>query len=439
MDSKHRVVIIGGGFGGLAAARKLGSRDVQVELVDRRNFHLFQPLLYQVATGELSPANIASPLRAILRKSRNVQVLYAAVKKIDLTNRTVELETGQSHRYDSLIVAAGATHSYFGNDQWAPFAPGLKTIEDATLIRRRILSAFEKAELASDPEIRKQFLTFVIVGSGPTGVEMAGALSEVAHYALRHDFRSIDPSEAKILLIEAGEKPLGMYNAKLQARTLADLERLQVTFLGKSKVTGIDEHGVVISGPAGEQQILAKTVIWSAGVSASKLGAQIAEQSGAELDRAGRVSVLPDCSIANHPEVFVIGDLASYKGADGKPLPGLAPVAIAQGKFVASKILARAAGKKEPEALKYRDRGSMAVIGRYAAVALVGGRSLSGPLAWLFWIVIHLWSITQFRNRWLVMWQWGWTYFTRDRHARLITDPFEDSLDSADSHPETTR
>lgn len=429
MSKEHRVVIIGGGFGGLAAARQLGSRGVKVTLIDRRNFHLFQPLLYQVATGELSPANIASPLRAILRKHRNVQVLYGTVQKIDLTNNCLELDGGETHAFDSLIVAAGATHSYFGNDQWAPFAPGLKTIEDATLIRRRILSAFERAERTSDPELRKQLLTFVIVGSGPTGVEMAGALSEVAHYALRHDFRSINPSEARIMLVEAGDKPLAMYNAKLQARTLEDLKRLQVTFLGQSRVTNIDEEGVVIHGPQGEERIASKTVIWSAGVSASKLGQQLAEQSGVSLDRAGRVSVLEDCSIANHPNVFVIGDLASFKGPEGKPLPGLAPVAIAQGRFVASKILARASGKKEATAFKYKDRGSMAVIGRYAAVANVGGRSLSGPLAWLVWIVIHVWSITQFRNRTLVMWQWAWTYLTRDRHARLITDPFDDPLD----------
>ena len=284
-----------------------------------------------------------------------------------------------------------------------------------------MLSAFEEAERSSDPKVQRQYLTFVIVGAGPTGVEMAGALSEVAHHTLKHDFRTIDPETARIVLVEAGASPLGVYNAHLQDRARQALSRLRVEFMGQSRVTEVDAEGVDVHTPTGPLRIEAKTVLWSAGVAASPLGRKLAEAAQCDVDRAGRVVVGPDCSLPGFPDVFVIGDLASCAGRDGKPLPGLAPVAMGQGKFVARKIKARAQGKSEPQRFEYHDRGSMAVIGRYAAVANIGGRSLSGPPAWLFWVVVHLWSITQFRNRLLVMWQWAWTYFTRDRHARLIT------------------
>ncbi len=414
------MVIIGGGFGGLAAARALRRADVEIVLVDRRNYHLFQPLLYQVATGELSPANIASPLRGILRKQRNCQVLMEEVTAIDAKQRTVKMGE-RSLAYDSLIIAAGAQHSYFGRDDWEAVAPGLKTIEDATEIRKRILFAFEAAERITDPEQIKAWLTFVIVGGGPTGVEMAGAISEIAHHTLKRDFRHIIPSDAHIILVEAAAHPLNVYPEDLALKARESLEKLQVVIRAKTKVTQIDTESVEVDCDGKAEHIPTHTVIWAAGVAASPLGRKLADATNCTLDRAGRVQVLPDLSIEGHPELFVIGDLACFLHQDGKPLPGLAPVAMQQGQYVAKLIQNRIRGR-ESQPFRYNDRGSLAVIGRYSAVALIKGRKISGFRAWTIWVFIHLMEITQFRNRLLVLLQWGWSFFTRDRAARLITN-----------------
>ncbi len=427
MADRHRVVIVGGGFGGLAAARALKNAPVEVTLVDRRNFHLFQPLLYQVATGELSPANIASPLRAILRHQKNARVLLGTVEGADLERRCVKLDDRELP-YDSLIVAAGARHSYFGNDQWEQFAPGLKTIEDATLIRHRLLFAFEAAERETDPQKRAAWLTFAIIGGGPTGVELAGALSEIAHHTLKHDFRSINPQDATILLVEAAEHPLAMYSQKLADAACASLEKLNVTIRRKSKVTDINAGGLTVECAGQSEFLAAKTVVWAAGVAASPLGKQLAEQTGATTDRAGRLVVNQDFSLPGHPEVFAIGDLASYTPSGAEhPLPGLAPVALQSGRYV-GRLIARRLRDGSPTTggasgqFEYRDRGSMAVIGRYAAIAKTGFGEFSGITAWLLWVLIHLREITQFRNRLLVLLQWVYAFVARDRSARLITN-----------------
>jgi NADH dehydrogenase len=419
LSDRHKVVIVGGGFGGLAAARALRRAPVDVTLVDRRNYHLFQPLLYQVATGELSPANIASPLRGILRKQKNCRVMMDEVNAFDVQKKVVHA-TGVSLPYDSLIIATGARHSYFGRDDWEASAPGLKSIEDATEIRKRILFAFEAAERADHAEDVKSWLTFVIVGAGPTGVEMAGAISEIAHHTLKRDFRKINPSDAHIILVEAAPHPLGVYPEELSAKARKSLERLQVAVRTHTKVTNVADDAVEVESGGAVERIPTHTVIWAAGVAASPLGRKLSEATGCALDRAGRVVVSPDLSVAGHPDVFVIGDLASYSHHDGKPLPGLAPVAMQQGKFVARLIEDRLRGRTT-KPFHYIDRGSMAVIGRYAAVALIGKRQFAGFRAWLIWVFIHLMQITQFRNRLLVLMQWGWSFFTRDRAARLIT------------------
>ena len=419
MSSVQRVVIVGGGFGGLAAARALRRAAVSVQLVDRRNYHLFQPLLYQVATGELSPANIASPLRGILRHQKNCQVLMGEVADFDLSGRRVLLNDGEL-RYDALIVAAGASHSYFGHEEWSRFAPALKTIEDATEIRGRLLYAFEAAERETDPRQIAEWLTFMIVGAGPTGVELAGALSEIAHYTLKHDFRQIHSNEARILLVEAGPHPLAMYSPKLVQKARDSLAKLNVQICSNTRVVDIQPGWVKVLAGGVEEVIPCRTVIWAAGVQASPLGRKLADASGAPLDRAGRVVVAPDLSLPNHPDVFVIGDLASYTHQGEQPLPGLAPVAMQQGQYVARLLEDRRHHRPTPP-FRYRDRGSMAVIGRYAAIAEIHGHEWSGLWAWIVWIFIHLMEITQFRNRLLVFTQWGWTFFTRDRAARLIT------------------
>lgn len=418
---RPRIVIVGGGFGGLAAARALARANVEVVLIDRRNFHLFQPLLYQVATGELSPANIASPLRAELRRQRNVQVLLGEVTGFDPQQHRVLLADGEI-TYDRLIVAAGATHSYFGRNEWEMHAPGLKTVEDATRIRRRILLAFERAERETDPAVRAAWLTFVIVGAGPTGIELAGALSEVAHHTLRRDFRSISTDAARILLVEAGPRPLGVYPEVLSERARRDLARLRVEVHTGCRITSIDDQQIKMESSAGEQTVPARTVIWAAGVAANPLGKALAEATQAKTDRVGRIEVQPDCSVAGHPEIFVIGDLASYRTEDGKTLPGVAPAAMQQGKYVARKLIAEITGKPGPKPFRYQDLGMMAVIGRYSAVAAIAGWKLQGITAWAIWLTIHLRAITQFRNRLLVLFQWAWTFLTRDRHARLITE-----------------
>lgn len=420
--ARKKVVIIGGGFGGLAAAKSFKGANVDVVLIDKHNYHLFQPLLYQVATGELSPANIASPLRGILRHQKNVMVLLGEVDQLDLTGHSLVLTDGQTIAYDYLIVAAGATHSYFGRDDWEPFAPGLKTIEDATEIRKHILYAFEQAEKEDNPLKRQKWLTFVIVGGGPTGVELAGALSEIAHFTMRNDFRRINPLDAKILLVEASENPLDMYPAELTARAKQNLADLKVTLVNNSKVIDIQAEKVVVASKDGStRDVETKTVIWAAGVAASPLARKLGEASGATVDRAGRVSVQTDLSLPNHPEVMVIGDMSSFAVEGSRPLPGLAPVAMQQGTFAAKRVIALVNGETPTAKFEYTDRGSMAVIGRFHAIALIGKRQFSGLLAWFLWLTIHIMMITQFRNRFLVAAQWAWTFFTRDRSARLIT------------------
>ncbi|MBM4256489.1 MAG: NAD(P)/FAD-dependent oxidoreductase [Deltaproteobacteria bacterium] len=413
------VVIIGGGFGGLYAAHTLKDAPVQITLIDRRNFHLFQPLLYQVATGWLSPADIASPLRAVLKRQSNVKVLLAEATDIDVTNRRVVLTDGEV-QYNTLIVATGARHHYFGNAQWEQFAPGLKTIEDATEIRRRILFAFEAAERESDPEQVRSWLTFAIVGGGPTGVELAGTLGELTKDTLRHDFRHINPAESRILLVEGTDRILPAYPAELSAKATEALARLGVTVLTGATVTNIQPDVVVIRRNEQTENIPTRAVVWAAGVQASPLGRILATATGVELDRAGRVMVVPDLSVPGHPNIFVIGDLAHYRNPQGQPLPGVAPVAMQQGHYVAEAIQHRLRGQTPPP-FRYHDRGSMAIVGRAEAVADINGWRFSGLLAWLAWLFIHLIHLVEFENRILVLIQWAWNYFTRNRSARLIT------------------
>jgi NADH dehydrogenase len=415
----RRVVIIGGGFAGLHVAMGLKRAHVQVTLIDRRNFHLFQPLLYQVATGGLSPANIAAPLRDILARQRNCQVLMGDVTNIDVARRRVQF-ADREIEYDVLVVAAGATHSYFGHQEWEQYAPGLKAIEDATEMRRRILTAFEAAERTENPEHRRRLLNFVIVGAGPTGVELAGALAEIARHSLKNDFREIDPATAQVVLIEASDRVLPPYPAELSAKAEQSLHHLGVTVRTRTAVEEINADGVLLRTANGTEFLATNTVLWAAGVQASPLAKLLSETTGAPLDRAGRVAVRSDLSIAGHPNVFVIGDMASCMSAEGKPLPGVAPVAIGQGKYISKLIKARLAGRSLPD-YRYRDLGSLATIGRSAAVADIGKWHFSGFLAWLMWLFIHLMKIVSFRNRVLVLMQWGWSYFSYDRSARLIT------------------
>lgn len=417
----HQVVIVGGGFGGLNAARCLRRANADVTLVDRRNFHLFQPLLYQVATGALSPANIASPLRGVLRKQRNCEVLLAEVVDFDVANRKVLLADDELP-FDSLILAAGSTHSYFGHGEWEPLAPGLKTIEDATEMRRRILYAFERAERETDPEVRRHWMTFVVVGGGPTGVELAGALSEIARFTLAHDFHHINPADTHVILADGGDRVLAAFPPDLSARAYEDLKRLCVEVRLHTVVTNVAEGRVTLTHNGQNETINSYTVLWAAGVQASTLGRKIAAATGADVDRAGRVKVMPDCTVPNHPDIFVIGDMANCPGPDGKPLPGVAQVAMQQAKFAACVIKDRLAGREPPKAFHYRDLGTMATVGRGAAVAVIGkGWKFKGFLAWLMWLFVHVMQLVQFQSRIAVLWQWGYSYITYNRSARLIT------------------
>jgi NADH dehydrogenase len=421
LDSpRHRVVIIGGGFGGLEAAKALRHAPVDVALVDRRNFHLFQPLLYQVATAALSPGEIASPLRSVLKHQRNITVYLAEVSDVDADARRVCFSDGQALPYDTLVVASGSRDFYFGHDAWQERAPGLKTVEDALEIRRRILLAFETAEREPDPAARRAWLTFVVVGAGPTGVEMAGALGEVALHTLRGDFRRIDPAAATILLIEGADRVLPSYPPALSAQAMASLERLGVAVRTATRVTGITEHGVTVQHAGDTEHIPARTVLWAAGIQASPLGRVLQARAGASLDRGGRVLVAPDLTVPGHPEILVIGDLASCSDGDGKPLPGVAPVAMQQGRYAAELIRRRLTGETLP-AFRYQDKGRLATIGRAAAVADFGRWRLHGFPAWLIWLFVHLLYIVEFENRLLILIQWAWNYFTRNRGARLIT------------------
>jgi len=419
MDTLHRVVILGGGFGGLYAAQALKKAPVQVTLVDRRNFHLFQPLLYQVATGSLSPGEIASPLRSVLRRQKNAQVLLGAAADLDAERRRLILDDHQAIDYDSLIVATGSADSYFGHDEWRRNAPGLKSIEEATQIRHKILYAFEAAEREQDPGRRRDWLTFVIVGGGPTGVELAGAMAEIAHDTVRHDFRSIHPQDARIFLLEAGPRFLPTYPEDLSAKAKAALFKLRVTPQTGVLVTGIDDGGVTVKTAAGNDRINARTVIWAAGVRPSPFGEVLEHRAGAPRDKKGQVLVNGDCSLPGHPEIFVIGDLAHLE-QDGKPVPGVAPAAMQQGAYVAKLIRERLRGGTLPP-FRYRDKGSLAVIGRNAAVAQIGSLHISGLLAWLTWLFVHLMYLVEFSNRVLVFIQWGFLYLTFNRGARLIT------------------
>jgi NADH dehydrogenase len=436
--SSHHVVIIGGGFGGLYAAKSLRRAPVRVTLIDRRNFHLFQPLLYQVATGGLSPGDITSPLRFVLKRHKNTHVVLGDVQSIDVESRRVILSDGVV-RYDTLIVAAGSRHHYFGNDQWESFAPGLKTIEDATEIRRRVLLAFETAEREPDPERRSAWLTFVVVGGGPTGVELAGALGEIANDTLKDDFRFIRPSDATILLVEGVDRVLPPYPPQLSAVARTSLESLGVTVRTGTSVTHLDDESVTLSCDGTEDRIAAHTVLWAAGVQANDLGNDLASTTGATLDRGGRLVVNPDLSLPQHPEILVIGDMAHFAHQGDHPLPSVAPVAMAQGRYVATLIRQRLQGHPT-KPFHYIDKGSMATIGRSKAVCDFGRLRFSGLFAWLTWLFVHLLFLVEFQNRLLVLVQWAWNYVTFNRGARLITgkNPLPLPLSSTDEVDETT-
>ncbi len=411
------MVIIGGGFGGLYAARALRHADVRITIVDRRNHHVFQPLLYQVAMAALSPGDIASPIRWILRRQSNVEVLLADVRAIDQVNRRLVLADGELS-YDYLIVASGATHAYFGHNEWRAVAPGLKTIEDALDIRRRVLLAFEHAERETDPVRRERLLTFVVIGGGPTGVEMAGALAEISRQSLARDFRHFDPSSARIILLEAGPHVLSTFPEPLREAARADLVRLGVSVRTGAAVTSVARGRVEI----GAEVLAAETVIWAAGVAASPLGATL----GVPLDKAGRVLIEPELTIPGSRTVFVIGDLASLAGADGKPLPGVAQVAIQMGKHAARNVM-RAIEQQPYRPFIYKDLGNMATIGRASAVADLGWVRLKGYIGWLAWLFVHILNLIGFRNRLVVMVQWAWSYFSYQRAIRLITGPLPES------------
>jgi NADH dehydrogenase len=414
----HRAVIIGGGFGGLYAARALKHEQLSVTLVDRRNFHLFQPLLYQVATGALSPGEIASPLRVLLRKQKNAQVLLADAVDLDPAARSLILDKG-AIPYDTLIVAAGARHFYFGHDSWEPVASGLKSLEDATRIRHKILYAFEAAEREHDPEARRRWLTFVIVGAGPTGVELAGALAEIANDSLRHDFRSIHPEESRILLLDTSPRVLTAFPESLSAAAERQLIRLGVRVIPSVRVTAIDRDGVTYSAGPNTERIEAHTVLWAAGVKPSPWGEILARRAGAELDRTGRAKVNADLTIPGHPEIFVIGDLA-YREQNGVALPGIAPVAMQEGRYAASVIVERLKGRTS-KPFSYFDKGYLAVVGRNSGVGVIGGLKLHGFIAWFVWLFVHLMYLAQALNRALVFLRWGYQYVTFYRGARLIT------------------
>jgi NADH dehydrogenase len=421
MDTEHRVVILGGGFGGLYAAKALKKAPVRVTLLDRRNFHLFQPLLYQVATGALSPGEIASPLRSVLSRQKNTQVLLGEAEDLDIDFNRLILDDGRMVEFDSLIVATGSTDSYFGHDNWRQNAPSLKTIEEATDIRSKILYAFEAAEREPDPDQQREWLTFAIVGGGPTGVELAGALAEIAHDTLRHDFRSIRPESARIFLIEGAPRVLPTYPEDLSAKAEASLRRLKVSPRTGVFVTNIDDKGVTVKTQDGaESKIAARTVIWAAGVGPSPFAEVLERRARATRDRNGRVIVNPDCSVPGHPDIFVIGDLAHFD-QDGKELPGVAQVAMQEGSYVARLIYQRRFSDKPFPPFHYFDKGNLAVIGRAAAVAEIGPLHISGLLAWLTWVFVHLLYLVEFSNRVLVFVQWGFLYLTFNRGARLIT------------------
>lgn len=413
MKLRKRVVVVGGGFGGIAAAKALAKAPVHVTLLDRSNHYLFQPLLYQVAMAGLAPNEIASPIRGVLRHIDNARVLLAEVTAVDLTARTVATRECMALEYDYLVLAPGAVNAYFGHDDWAHVAPGLKDLDDAVEIRRRVLLAFEAAERESDPVAQRRHLTFVVIGGGPTGVELAGAIAELATFVLARDFRSIKSDATRVVLIEGSPRVLGTFAPELSQHATQSLHEMGVEVLNNARVTAIDERGVAI----GDQRIDASTVLWAAGVRASPL----CERLGLPVDRAGRVKVEADCSVPGHPEVFVIGDAASLTPAGSEhALPGVSPVAMQQGRFVA-RMIQRSIEKRERSPFVYVDKGSMATIGRRRAVASVGKLHLSGFIAWLAWLTVHIFYLIDFRNRVVVLFDWAWSYFTYQRGSRLIT------------------
>ncbi len=426
--SKHRVVVVGGGFAGLKAAQALRKADAEVTVIDRSNHHLFQPLLYQVATGGLSPADISAPIRGLLSKSKNTKVLLAEVTGIDVASRTLATTSGEVD-YDTLVLATGATHSYFGNENWAENAPGLKSLDDATQIRRKVLLAFEAAEQAESEDERKALLTFAIIGGGPTGVEMAGAIGELARHTLKNDFRSFDPADARVLLIEAGPRILSTYAESLSPKAEKSLGKIGVEVMTGTMVTDVTRQGITVERGDALEDIPARTVLWAAGVQASPLGKMLIDSVNAadsspdlQPDRVGRVPVEPDLSVPGHPELFVLGDLSSFPHQTGTPLRGTADVAAAEGSYVGKLISRRLKGKSgSPEPFKFRDLGKMAVIGRSSAVADLKFIRFGGFLAWQAWLFIHVLKLVGYQNRATVLVQWASSYFTRNRSARLIT------------------
>jgi NADH dehydrogenase len=422
--------VVGGGFGGLQAVQKLRRAPVEVTLVDRRNFHLFQPLTYQVATGALAPGEIAYPLRAIFKRNRNIRVLMAEASDFDLAARELRLRSvagvpaPSALPYDTLVVAGGSQYSYFGHEDWRAHAAEVKSLESALVVRSRLLGAFESAEWEPDPGARAAWLTFIVVGAGPTGVEMAGQIGELARDTLRRDFRAIDPRTARILLVEALDRVLTTFSPSLSVKAARSLEKLGVTVLTGRMVTGVDAEGVTVEGGNGAaERIPSRTVVWAAGVTASGLATRLAELTGAETDRAGRVTVEPDLTLPGHPEVFALGDMVRVRapGGDAVLLPGVAPVAIQQGRYAANAIRERLRSRQPPP-FRYRDKGNLATIGRGAAVAEIKGLRLSGLIAWVTWLVVHLWYLVGFQNRLLVLIRWSISFVTHGRGARLITE-----------------
>ena len=421
LSPQPHVVIVGGGFGGLAVARHLHRTGAQITIVDRRNFHLFQPLLYQVATGGLSPANISVPLRALFRGKENVEVLLGLVNDINVAERSITLESGKRIGYDFLVVAAGASHNYFGHPEWEAFAPGLKSLEDALEIRSKVLAIFEQAELETEPRKQRDLMRFVVIGGGPTGVELAGAFGEIAHQTLKDNFRHINPADAEILLLEAGPSIISTYEPDLVQKARDALHRLGVTVRERTMVKEVNEGQVIVESDGDREVIKSSCVVWAAGVQASPLGKVLAQQTGAPLDRAGRIQVSPDLTVPNHPEVFVIGDLA-HREQHGGLVPGVAPAAMQMGEYVASVIKARIHPESAPiEPFVFHDKGAMATVGRAFAVVQTRRWKFSGFAAWVTWLWVHIFYLTQFTNRVLVVIQWGWNYLTRNRSARIIT------------------
>jgi len=452
-DVPKHVVIVGGGFGGMQTAKSLAKANVEVTLIDRRNFHLFQPLLYQVATGGLSPANIAAPIRSIFGHQKNVSVVLGDVLDVNPEGHTISLKENSTNRfknnvvtiaYDYLVVAAGSTNAYFGNDHFEANAPGLKSIEDATEIRKRLLSAFEAAEIEDDSDRKQRLLTFVVVGAGPTGVEMAGAIAELARHTLRHDFRHINPEDSRVIIVDGGDRVLSGFNEKLAAKAEQSLKKLKIEFQFNSQVTDIQPSFAVVKKEGQTSRIETETVVWAAGVAGVPLGKKIASATGVQCDRAGRVPVEPTLSVAGFGSLFVIGDLAHCENSKGELLPGVAPVAMQQGDYVGKLIKKEvstnaAAGDRQPFA--YKDRGQLATIGRSSAIADLGKLEFSGFFAWLLWLFIHILSLAKFQNRVLVFFQWAFNYLTFNRSSRLITEAgngtdLRAAVCSADRHDE---